>query len=692
MTHVVPLLFLLLLRLAFIGLAVVGGAPVGGVPVGGVPVVGVSGQPLELKYIRAETRAASRRATLAQYQPDLQWSPWHVIGPFDNTNRDKHGVIYPPQIAVDLDQTYLGKGGAAVSWQKLDHEGFGPIDLKRFGSETANQDAIAYLYREFSSSSDAEMTFQIGSDDGLMLWLNGRLLIDADAYRGLNVQDHVIALGVGAGRNTLLVKVTQGVGAWQFQMRPQLDDRVAAMLAYRLDQDFPPSPEGRHYRLLSILEPPDIVLEVGGLDVAPDGRPIVATRRGEVFLISGAYDDPPFDCRFERFAFGLHEPLGARWRDGSLYLVQRGELTRLVDLDGDDRADLFETICDSWGVSGNYHEFAFGPKFDGRGRMWVTLNLGFCGNLGKSQVPWRGWAVIVGDDGSLTPVCGGLRSPNGLGRNAAGDIFFTDNQGDWVGTCKLSHLEPGDWHGHPGGDRWYEAAGFDPPRGEVDFKPPAVWFPYGRMGQSASDILLDDTSGSFGPFADQLFVGDQTNATLMRVFLERIEGVYQGACFMFRRGFHSGVNRMCFAQDGSMFVGLTNRGWGSLGRRSWGLQRVVYTGLLPFEVLRMEARPDGFLLTFTKPVDHAAAARRDAYAMSSFTYERHAEYGSPEFDRGEVSITHVEVSGDARSVRLVLDPLRPGYVHELKMAGVRSADGEPLLHDEAYYTLNRVPR
>ncbi len=85
MTHVV----LLLLRLAIIGLVVVGG----------VPVVGVSGQPLELKYIRAETRAASRRATLAQYQPDLQWSPWHVIGPFDNTNRDKHGVIYPPQIA-----------------------------------------------------------------------------------------------------------------------------------------------------------------------------------------------------------------------------------------------------------------------------------------------------------------------------------------------------------------------------------------------------------------------------------------------------------------------------------------------------------------------------------------------------------------------------------------------------------------
>ena len=89
-------------------------------------------------------------------------------------------------------------------------------------------------------------------------------------------------------------------------------------------------------------------------------------------------------------------------------------MTRLVDTDGDDRADRYETYSDGWGVSGNYHEFAFGPEADGEGRLWVTLNVGFCGSLGKSIVPWRGWALIIEDDGSVTPVCGGLRSPNGL--------------------------------------------------------------------------------------------------------------------------------------------------------------------------------------------------------------------------------------------------------------------------------------
>ncbi|MHC4428856.1 MAG: hypothetical protein ACYS0D_09700 [Planctomycetota bacterium] len=648
------------------------------------------GQRDELRYEKRATRDATRRATLARYMPDLKWSPWHLVGPFDNTGRDKHDVIYPPEIAVDLAASYRGKDGRNVAWQPLDDDRGNPIELARFGTEADNTDGVAYLYRECVSDREARVSYEMGSDDGLKLWLNGRLLVDADAYRGLNVSDHLVELPFRAERNTLLVKVTQGVGAWQFQMRPRLDGRMLALLQYRLDQDFPPSAEARHYRMLTVLEPEDVVLEVGGLDTLPDGRPIVATRRGEVWIIEDAYEEPPFSCDFKRFASGLHEPLGLRVLEDGVYTVQRGELTRLVDVDGDDRADRYETVSGAWGVSGNYHEFAFGPKLDGQGRLWVTLNLGFCGSLGKSEVPWRGWALIVNADGSIDPVCGGLRSPNGLGRNAAGDMFYTDNQGDWVGTNKLAHLDFGDWHGHESGKKWYAEAGFAEPTDESYFKPPAVWFPYGRMGQSASDILLDDTEGVFGPFHGQLFVGDQTNATVMRVFLERVDGVYQGACFPFREGFDCGVNRMCFAPDGSMFVGMTNRGWGSLGRRSWGLQRLVYTGEPPFEIATMEARPDGFELTFTEPVDPESVVSVSSFTLAGFTYLRHLKYGSPEVDRAECVILEARVTGPS-SVRLVVDGLRAGYVHELVAEGVRSAAGEPLLHAEAYYTLNAIP-
>ena len=658
----------------------------------GVLVAPVSGQVPEINYIKKATREATRDATLAQYQPRLEWSDWHVAGPFDNTGQDKHDVVYPPELGVDLDASYRGKGGRAVQWRRIDVAADAPINLLIFEDDDANGDAIAYLYREVISDREMAVAYNAGSDDGLKLWFNGELLIDADVYRGLDVTAHTVSLPLVEGRNTLLAKVTQGVGEWGFQMRPRLDPRMLSMLEYLLDLDFSSSPEARHYRILTVLEPEDVVLEIGGLDVTPDGRPIMATRRGDVWVVEGAYEDPPFNATFKRFASGLHEPLGARWRDGGLYVVQRGEVTKLVDLDADDRADLYETVSDGWGLSGNYHEFAFGPKFDGDGRMWVTLNLGFCGSLGKSIVPWRGWALIINDDGSFTPVCGGLRSPNGLGRNAAGDMFYTDNQGDWVGTNKLSHLESGDWHGHPSGTRWYEQAGMRPPQGEADFKPPAIWFPYDRMGRSASDILLDDTGGEFGPFTGQVFVGDQFAASVMRVYLEAVEGVYQGACFPFRSGFDSGVNRMRFGPDGSMFVGTTNRGWWSFGRRAWGLQRLVYTGLLPFEVHEMRARPDGFELTFTKPLERRTAGDVTSYSMASFTYHRWEKYGSPEIERQDLAVQTAEVAEDGMSVRLTVEGLRAGWVHELHLAGVRSADGEPLLHDWAYYTLNVIPR
>lgn len=46
-------------------------------------------------------------------------------------------------------------------------------------------------------------------------------------------------------------------------------------------------------------------------------------------------------------------------------------------------------------------------------------------------------------DGKSMPTCSGIRSPGGIGMNADGDVFYTDNQGPWNGTCGLKHLIPG---------------------------------------------------------------------------------------------------------------------------------------------------------------------------------------------------------------------------------------------------------
>jgi hypothetical protein len=158
---------------------------------------------------------------------------------------------------------------------------------------------------------------------------------------------------------------------------------------------------------------------------------------------------------------------------------------------------------------------------------------------------------------------------------------------------------------------------------------PAVWIPHGILGISTSAILVDSTRGAFGPFAGQLFVGDQGQSRIMRVALEKVNGVYQGVVFPFREGFMSGVFREVWGKDGSMYVGQTSRGWGATGRAPYGLQRLVWTGKVPFEAHHVSARPDGFEITFTQPVDRATASDPASYAVNSFIYKYHHVYGSP---------------------------------------------------------------
>jgi glucose/arabinose dehydrogenase len=462
--------------------------------------------------------------------------------------------------------------------------------------------------------------------------------------------------------------------------------------------------EADYYKIVTLPIPQGIVLEAGALELMPDGKLAVATRRGDIYMVEGAFSDPASDVKFKLYAGGLHEVLGLAYKDGWLYVTQRCDVSRLKDTNGDGRADLFEVVSDGWEVSGDYHEYGFGSKFDRDGNLWVALCL--TGSF-TSNVKYRGWALRVSPEGKLIPTCSGLRSPGGMGMNAAGDMFYTDNQGPWNGACSLKHLAPGSFQGHPDGNRWYsitDAIGPAPKEPESGSRmtveaekipqliPPAIMFPYPKMGQSASGIVCDTTTGKFGVFKDQLFVGDQSHSTIMRVDLEKVNGRYQGACFPFRQGFSSGNLAMLMTKDGSMFVGGTNRGWGSHGREPFALERLVWTGKTPFEVHTMRAKPDGFELTFTEPVDAETAGNAASYRMSTYTYIYQKTYGSPEVDATTPVVEKAEVSADRLKVRLRVKSLQQGHVHELHLDGVRSAGKEPLLHNEAYYTLNYVPK
>lgn len=449
-----------------------------------------------------------------------------------------------------------------------------------------------------------------------------------------------------------------------------------------------------------------IPLEVGGMDFTADGKLAVAIRKGEVWLLDGVLGPRPDQVRYTPFASGLHEPLGVLREGDSLLVAQRTEVTRLRDTNGDGVADEYLTAGRGWNVSGSYHGYAYGPKRDGRGNLWVALNLDM-GERTNNKAAWRGWGGILGADGTFQAMVGGMRSPCGLGANLAGDMFCVDQQGTWIPSTPIYHLRKGAFFLNPEGIA--SQARPDSPlklsapvpnkvpypeavRALPEMVPPAVWLPYNKMGRSGTDLVVCDQGGKFGPFDGQLFVGEFTDAKVSRVFLEQVDGQYQGAAFPFLSGLASGVVRLLFGPDGSLFVGMSSRGWSSLGTKSYGLQRVRWNGVMPFAVREMRAKPDGFELAFTAAVDPASAGRVESYAMKSYTYLYSNAYGSAEIDTKPLTITGATVSADRRSVRLTVEGRRELYVHELRAEGVRSAAGAALEYPDAYYTLNRIPK
>jgi hypothetical protein len=462
--------------------------------------------------------------------------------------------------------------------------------------------------------------------------------------------------------------------------------------------------ESGYYRIVDLELPGELALETGSMCLLPDERLALGTRRGEILLVSGAFEPLP-NLSVQRFASGLDEVFGLGYRDGAFYAMQQTELSRISDRDGDGRADRFETLSDVWGFE-NYHEFGWGSPVTADGSVWIVLGLS---ESYYYKTNFRGWAFQITPEGRSIPIASGIRSAGCVAPNEHGVMFYAESQGPWNGACSLKHLKPGGFMGHPISFPAYDLPlaanmGKKPlePKNESrmhseceripELVPPAVVFPYRKMGQSVTCFRPDRTEGRFGPFTGQLFVGDFSLSIVMRATTELVDGVWQGACYPFREGFGTGILALEFSPKGYLVTGGTNRGWPVRGNRQYLLQRIEWTGKTPFEIERVRIQPDGFLLDFTKPVDPASAALAANYRIESFTHIYQEYYGSPEVDQTIPRVVAAKPASDGRSVRLQVDGVVAGHVHEFDLSGLESQDGERLLHTKAYYTVNRIPK
>jgi cytochrome c len=585
------------------------------------------------------------------------------------------------------------------------------VDLsgaKAFGTEPDH--FYVHITGFLHAPTAGEYTFRLTSDDGSKLRINGRVVIDHDGLHGavpmlgnvtLAAGEHPIEIEYFENTVDEMLKLEwRPPGASQFEVVPTLalstpagEVRVTSPGRKAIFDPAQRLRPGHGMPLADVhpsfdmatVRPRDFRPRVGGMDFFPDGRLAVCTwdADGAVYLLDGVQRPRPTAVAVKRVAAGLAEPLGLSIVDGDIYVLQKHELTRLRDLNGDGIIDEFFTVCDGWGVTWNFHEFAFGLLYD-RNHFYANLAIAIDpgGRSTRNQNPDRGKVVKIAKNGDYSFVASGLRTPNGIGFGYNRQIFITDNQGDWLPSSKVVHLKEGAFYGS------YAA---EPKGAKLTEMPPVAWLPQGEIGNSPSQ----PAPLNVGPYRNQMIHGDVTHGGVKRIFVEEVDGVLQGSVFRFTQGLEAGINRLTWGPGGALYVGgIGSTGnWGQEGKERFGLQRLTYNGKPTYEMLAVRSKTNGMEIELTQPLLPGVGRHPGDYSVSTWRYVPTVEYGGPKIDERPLDVRSATVSNDRRRVFLELPDMHAGHVVYIRInGGLPSQTMEHLWTTEAWYTLNRIPR
>jgi sugar lactone lactonase YvrE len=433
------------------------------------------------------------------------------------------------------------------------------------------------------------------------------------------------------------------------------------------------------------------------VDFFPDGRLVVATVGGDIWIVSGV-DDDLMDLSWKRFAAGLYEPFGVKVVGGLIYVTCKDRLTRLHDLNSDGEADYYESFSADTDVSTFFHAFNFDLQTDSQGNFYYAK----AGQYTDYQLP--GAVIKVSPDGKhRSVVCTGFRTPNGMGILPDDRLTISDNQGSWMPASKVSLVKPGGFYGYvqtKATGRWAPDGGridhkkVIPP---VSFDQPIIWLPQNMDNSSGGQLWVDDSR--WGPLSQTLLHSSFGKGHLFRVMLQEVGDVAQAAVTRLSLDFSTGIMRgRVNPADGQVYVTGLN-GWnggGRVGLRDKGVFRVRYTGKTYRMIDDCQVTPEGLKLSFNFDLDREVASNVVSFEGQQWNYKWTGNYGSPMFhpETGEEEIQelHIDkatVRDNGRSVVLQTPDLR--VVNQLHLhVRLKDADGKAF-EDEIYWTINALP-
>lgn len=556
---------------------------------------------------------------------------------------------------------------------------------------------------------DNNYVFRLVSDDGSRLTIGETVVVDHDGLHGAGPKDGEMALK--AGLHPIKVEYFQGLGGktiqlgWksfddaQFSIIPTTSFKHSNQQTPKAGAKAPPMAvnvtiPGDGYPLkevhpsydLTQARPSTFLPKVGGMDFLSDGRMVISTwdAEGGVYILDGVETGDTNKITTKKIANGLAEPLGLKVVDDEIYVLQKQELTKLVDHNGDEIIDEYYTVCNAWQVSANFHEFAFGLVYkDGYFYATLAISIEPGGASTNPQISDRGKAVQINKEtGAIQYYAEGLRTPNGIGIGADNEIFIADNQGDWLPSSKILHLSEGAFFGSRAVDSARVA--------ELPVKQPVAWLPQDEIGNSpTTPSYLND-----GPYKGQMIHGEVTNGGVKRVFVENVGGNYQGCVFRFIQGLEAGVNRLVWGPDDALYVGGVGStgNWRHEGGLWYGLQRLKYNQKPAFEMLAVRAKSDGMEIELTEPLEPGAGWDPSTYNVQQWFYLPTSNYGGPKMDLEKLNVLSANISEDRRKIFLELEGMKPQHVVYIQLPNNWvSENSNEIWTTEAWYTLNEIP-
>jgi mono/diheme cytochrome c family protein len=437
--------------------------------------------------------------------------------------------------------------------------------------------------------------------------------------------------------------------------------------------------------------PPDIMPT--GLAWRPDGRLVLSSLKGQVFEALDSDGDGVED-RLRLLADGLPAPYGVHAGTDHVDVSAKSAVLRLWDAGKSGRQ--VEMIASGWGYSQDYHDWAVGLPQNKRGEYFLGIP---CQEDKRSPSAARLHGCVLrlvprrptADDPrrfALAPLSAGHRFPMGLALDRGGELFVTDNQGNYKPFNELNHVRPG---AHFGFINFLDRGRPAPPR-----TPSAIDIPH-PWTRSVNGICFLQSPKGFGPLEGHLIGCEYDTRRLIRMTLQRVGDTFQGAAYPLsippqdpERGF-LGPLVCAVSPRGDLVVGgIRDSGWGA-GNNVGEVVRVrVEPDRLPCGIAEVRATHDGFTIDFFRPVDRVRAAQMDSYAVQSYRREATPAYGGPDRDRRTEKVVEVKVAEDTRRMTLKLAEMRTDFVYELRLKNLARGGGS--FHPaEAHYTLLVLP-